>query len=49
MDSKTNPAPKNLNRHFLHAYYIKIKLLNNEIAEFKSELPEDLKDVIKNL
>jgi len=46
---KNQSSPKNLNRHFLHAYYLKIKLLNNKIAEFKSELPEDLKDVIKNL
>jgi 23S rRNA pseudouridine1911/1915/1917 synthase len=46
---KNQPSPKNLSRHFLHAYYLKIKLLNNKIAEFKSDLPEDLKDVIKSL
>jgi len=46
---KNQPSPKNLKRHYLHSYYLKIKLLNNKIAEFKSELPEDLKDVIKSL
>jgi 23S rRNA pseudouridine1911/1915/1917 synthase len=46
---KNQPSPKNLNRHFLHAYYLKIKSLNNKIAEFKSDLSEDLKNVIKNL
>jgi 23S rRNA pseudouridine1911/1915/1917 synthase len=46
---KNQPSPKNLTRQFLHAYYIKIRLLNNEVIKFKSDLPEDLKNVIKNL
>lgn len=46
---KNQPSPKNLTGHFLHAYYLKIKLLNNRLAEFKSDLPEDLKNVIKDL
>jgi 23S rRNA pseudouridine1911/1915/1917 synthase len=46
---KNQPSPKNLTRQFLHAYYIKIRLINNEVTEFKSDLPEDLKNVIKNL
>ena len=46
---KNQPSPKNLARHFLHAHYLKIKLLNNRVAEFKSDLPEDLKNVIKDL
>jgi len=46
---KNQPSPKNLTRQFLHAYYVKIKLINNEVTEIKSDLPEDLKNVIKNL
>ncbi len=46
---KGQKKPENLKRHFLHASYLKIKLLNNKIAEFKSDLPKDLKDVIENL
>jgi 23S rRNA pseudouridine1911/1915/1917 synthase len=46
---KNQPKPLNLKRHFLHAFYLKIKLLNNKIIEFKSELTEDLKNVIKDL
>lgn len=34
---------KGLTRQFLHASYLKIKLPNGRIKEFKSELPEDLK------
>jgi len=40
---KNQLCPKNLKRHFLHASYLKIKLPNNQIKEFKSELPEELK------
>lgn len=46
---KNQPRPKNLKRQFLHASYLKIRLLNNKIAEFKSDLTEDLKNVIKDL
>ena len=45
---KNQPEPKELKRHFLHASYIKVDLLQ-EIKEFKSSLPEDLKKVIKNI
>lgn len=46
---KNQTQPKKLERQFLHASYLKIKLLNNQETEFKSDLPEDLKNVIKNL
>ena len=40
---KNQPKPKGLKRQFLHATYLKIKLPNNQIKEFRSELPDDLK------
>ena len=43
---KNQPTPEGLNRHFLHASQLRIKLPDGEIKEFKSELPEDLKNVI---
>jgi 23S rRNA pseudouridine1911/1915/1917 synthase len=43
---KGQMKPKNLKRQFLHASYLKIKLPNNKIMEFKSELPEDLKSCL---
>jgi len=46
---KNQLCPKELKRQFLHANYLKIQLASGEIKEFKSELPEDLKRVIKNL
>lgn len=33
-------------RQFLHASYLKIKLLSGEYKEFKSELPEDLRKAL---
>lgn len=41
--------PKGLVRQFLHAGYLKIKLPNGEIKEFKSDLPSDLQKVLDNL
>jgi 23S rRNA pseudouridine1911/1915/1917 synthase len=46
---KNQPKPADLKRQFLHGSYLKIKLLNNKTTEFKSDLPEDLKNVIKDL
>ena len=46
---KNQPKPKDLNRQFLHASYIKIKLLNGEIKELNSELAQDLKLCLENL
>jgi len=40
---KGQPVPSSLKRQFLHASFLKIKLPNNQIKEFKSELPEELK------
>lgn len=38
-----------LKRQFLHASFLGIKLLPGIEKEFKSELPEDLKQILKNL
>ena len=43
---KNQSCPKELNRHFLHASYLKIKLVTGETKEFKSKLLEDLKKVL---
>jgi len=43
---KNQPVPKGLNRHFLHASYIKIKLPNGEYKEFESKLPEELQKYV---
>jgi len=43
---KNQSCPDGLKRQFLHASYLKIKLPNKEIKEFKSELPKDLKNII---
>ncbi len=45
---KNQLCPKELNRQFLHASYLKIKLPNNKIKEFKSELPNNLKICLPN-
>jgi len=39
----------NLNRHFLHASYLKITLPTGEEKEFRSDLPSELKNIIKTL
>lgn len=46
---KNQPCPEGLQRHFLHASELKIKLPNSHIEEFKSELPQDLAKTIENL
>lgn len=46
---KRQPCPKGLNRQFLHAFYLKIRLLGGKIKEFKSELPDDLKKTLESL
>ncbi|MFC1630244.1 RluA family pseudouridine synthase [Patescibacteria group bacterium] len=40
---------ENLNRHFLHASYLKISLPKGESKEFHSDLPEDLKNILNQL
>ncbi len=39
-------TPKGLTRQFLHAAYLKFKLVDGKMVEFKSELPQDLKNII---
>jgi len=46
---KNSKIPDGLTRQFLHSAYLKIQLPSSEIKEFKSELPEELKNVLKNL
>jgi 23S rRNA pseudouridine1911/1915/1917 synthase len=46
---KNQPCPKELTRQFLHASYLKITLPDGREKEFRSELPEDLKKIIKTL
>lgn len=46
---KNQPCPKGLRRQFLHEEYLKIRLLDEAEREFHSDLPEDLKIVLKNL
>jgi len=42
-------CPQDLKRQFLHATYLKAKLPNNQIKEFKSNLPKDLELCLQNL
>ncbi len=46
---KNQLLPEGLKRQFLHASYLKITMLNGETKEFRSELPEDLKEILNNL
>ncbi len=46
---KNQPCPKELKRHFLHSFYLKIKMPNGEEKEFFSDLPEDLEKTLKEL
>ena len=46
---KNQKTPKNLKRQFLHASFLRIKLPNNQVKEFKSELADDLKLCLQNL
>jgi len=46
---KNSKPPKGLTRQFLHAQKLKIQLPTGKTEEFISELPEDLKTVLKNL
>lgn len=46
---KNQPCPEGLKRQFLHASYLKIKLPNGEIKEFKSDLPDDLELCLQKL
>jgi 23S rRNA pseudouridine1911/1915/1917 synthase len=46
---KNQPTPKGLERQFLHASYLKIKMPNGQDKEFKSKLPNDLNLCLQNL
>lgn len=46
---KRQPCPKNLERQFLHAYHLKFQLSSGKMMEFKSELPQDLKETLEGL
>lgn len=46
---KNQPCPEGLLRQFLHASYLKIKISDGKIREFRSELPDDLKKIIEKL
>ena len=43
---KNQKTPIGLERQFLHAKSLKLTMLNNEIKEFQSELPIDLKNIL---
>ncbi|XOA42757.1 MAG: RluA family pseudouridine synthase [Candidatus Nealsonbacteria bacterium] len=46
---KNQVHPESLKRQFLHAGFLKIKLLNDKEKEFKSEIPRDLKKVLEKM
>ena len=46
---KKQYCPKELNRQFLHASYLKIKLPTEKEKEFSSELPEELNKILRSL
>jgi len=46
---KNQLCPEGLKRQFLHAHYLKIKLINGKTKEFYSDLPEELKIILKNI
>jgi len=46
---KDQKCPGGLKRQFLHSSYLKIKLLDNQIKEFKSSLPKDLELCLQKL
>jgi 23S rRNA pseudouridine1911/1915/1917 synthase len=46
---KNSKSPKGLTRQFLHAQKLKIQLPNGKTEEFKSDLPEDLQNILDKL
>jgi len=46
---KNQPLPEGLNRQFLHAKYLEIKLPDGRVKKFESDLPEDLKSCLMRL
>ncbi len=48
-DYKFRKQPLEIKRHFLHAQFLKISLLDGRIKEFHSEIPQYLNDYLKTL
>ena len=46
---KNQVSPESLKRQFLHANFLKIKLLDNKEKEFNSEIAKDLKETLEKL
>lgn len=46
---KNLKPPLPIDRHFLHAYYLKLQLPNKEAREFKIELPKELEEYLNKL
>jgi len=46
---KDSPVPTGLERQFLHAVYLKIRLPNGVTKEFTSELPKELKKTLEKV
>lgn len=46
---KNQVVPKGLKRQFLHATYLKVKMLDGKEKEFKARLPKDLNEALGNL
>lgn len=46
---KRQTPPSDLNRQFLHAFYLKFQLPSGKMIEFRSELPDDLREVLNKL
>lgn len=42
-------TPPSLKRHFLHAFFLKLRLPSNKLVEFKIKLPKDLKAFLDQL
>jgi len=46
---KNQPTPPGLARHFLHSNSVKFALPNGEVKEIKSDLPDELNNILINL
>lgn len=46
---KNQPKPENLDRLFLHAHYLKIKIPAGETIELRSDLTKNLKEILEKL
>ncbi|MGB2762566.1 MAG: RluA family pseudouridine synthase [Minisyncoccales bacterium] len=46
---KNQACPKGLKRQFLHASSIKIKMPDGETKEFRSKMPDELRQILENI